>query len=329
MRDERPRASAKRSPLTTHRIRFSFGVLAHGGVGAPKAYSPGCRNACEAGSQMLRDGAHALESVVETVRILEDDGRFNAGHGSTLRLDGKTVEMDAAVMDSEGRIGAVIAVRDVRNPIVAARSVVETPHVALAGEGAGLFARRHGLPPSNGVSPASLRRYSRLLRAIREGKLSEGDGRWNNHNLESLWNFDVPYPPGFPLDTVGAVAVDKEGRFAAAVSTGGASPMLLGRVGDVPFVGCGFYAGEAGAVAATGIGEEIVRKMLSKAIYDKIVNGVRLRQACREALDLFPETVPIGIIAITRDEHMSISNTKMPSAGVILRDAHRSSKDGN
>lgn len=270
---------------------------------------------------MLQDGAQAIEAVVEAVRVLEDDGRFNAGSGSTLRLDGKTVEMDASIMDSQGRIGAVIAIRDVRNPVAAAYSVVKTPHVALAGEGATLFARRQGLLPSNGVSPASVRRYRRLMRLIREGRLGERDERWTNQSLESLWNFDAPYPRAFPVDTVGAVAIDKEGRFAVAVSTGGASPMLLGRVGDVPFVGCGFYAGEIGAVAATGIGEEIVKKMLSKAIYDKIACGVGLRQACREALQLFPETVPIGIIAITKNECVAIANRRMPSAKVVVGDA--------
>lgn len=322
MTDRQPTDSARPSPIAYCRSRFSLGILAHGGVGAPKAYSPGCKKACEAGGRLLEDGAQAIEAVVEAVRVLEDDGRFNAGSGSTIRLDGKTVEMDASVMDSQGRIGAVIAIRDIRNPVAAAYRLVKTPHVALAGEGATLFARRQGLPPSNGLSPASVRRYRRLMRLIREDKLGERDERWTNQRLESLWNFDAPYPHTFPVvDTVGAVAIDKEGRFAAAVSTGGASPMLLGRVGDVPFVGCGFYAGEIGAVAVTGIGEEIVKKMLGKVIYDKVVCGVGLRQACREALQLFPETVPIGIIAITRNECVTIANRRMPAARVIVRDA--------
>lgn len=321
MRDRQPTINRSRLAIAGRRPPFSFGILAHGGVGTPKAYSPRCKTACEAGVQMLEDGSEAIEAVVETVRVLEDDGHFNAGSGSTLRLDGKTVEMDASVMDSRGKIGAVIAIRDVRNPVVAARSVVETPHVALAGEGATLFARRLGLPPSNGVSPPSVRRYRRLLKLIREKRLGERDGRWNNQNLELLWNFSSPYPFPFPVDTVGAVALDKRGGFAAAVSTGGASPMLLGRVGDVPFVGCGFYAGEAGAVAVTGIGEEIVKKMLSKTIYDSVASGVSLRQTCKEALHLFPATVPIGIVAIMRNEYMAISNTKMPSAGVVFKNA--------
>jgi L-asparaginase/beta-aspartyl-peptidase (threonine type) len=134
-----------------------------------------------------------------------------------------------------------------------------------------------------------------------------------------LWNFGASYSEIFLSDTVGAVALDRQGRFAVAVSTGGASPMLLGRVGDVPFVGCGFYAGKSAAVAVTGIGEEIVRKMLSKTIYDKIVAGVALREACRQGLALFSETVPIGIIALSGTESAILSNRKMPSARVVHR----------
>lgn len=318
MADRHLKARTAGAPRTTRRSRFSFGILAHGGVGAPKAYGAACKVACRAGSEMLNAGAHALEAVVETVRVLEDDGRFNAGSGSTLRLDGKTVEMDAAVMDDEGRIGAVIAIRDVRNPVVVARRVVETPHVALAGDGATIFARNLCLPTSNGVSPTSLRRYRMLRRLIKEGGLGEQDGRWNNQHLQSLWNFDRPYPGAFPIDTVGAVALDRQGRFAVAVSTGGASPMLLGRVGDVPFVGCGFYAGESAAVAVTGIGEEIVKRMLSKNVYERIAAGIGLRQACREGLALFSESVPIGIIAISGKESAVVSNRKMPSAQALF-----------
>lgn len=314
------RSSCRRSPI-------SFGIIAHGGVGSPKAYSAGCRKACEAGYRMLEIGEHALEAVVETVRLLEDDGRFNAGRGSTLRLDGKTVEMDASLMDSGGRIGSVIAIRDTKNPILAARRVLETPHVALAGQGAGLFARLQGLPPSSQVSPASFRRHRRLRKLVTEGRLGEHDKRWNHQHLQSLWNFGSPFHDIFPLDTVGAVALDREGRFATAVSTGGASPMLLGRVGDVPFVGCGYYAGKEGAVAVTGIGEEIVRTMLSKTIYDKIMSGTELGTACREGLDLFPVDVPIGIIAITRYQWVSMSNRRMASARLLLREQGRSSPD--
>lgn len=298
---------------------LSFGIVAHGGVGAPKTVSPGCRAACRAGYEKLREGASALDAVVETVRLLEDDGRFNAGRGSTLRLDGKTIEMDAAAMDSDGRLGAVMAIRDVQNPVLVARRVMETPHVALAGEGAILFARTNDFPPSGPPSPAARRRYQRLRKSFSQGRLTEGDSRWDGRKLQDLWNFPSPRPDASATDTVGAVALDRAGRFASALSTGGASPMLLGRVGDVPLIGCGFYAGTAGAVAVTGIGEEIVRKMLSRTVYDRIVQGIPLDQACREGLDLFPGDVPVGIIAITRTACVHRANRAMPASRMVFQ----------
>ena len=124
------------------RRSISYGVVVHGGVGSSTRLRGPCEAACTRAFAMLEKGAAALDAVIEAVRLLEDDGRFNAGSGSTLRLDGKTVEMDASVMDSEGRLGVVIALRDAKNPVLVARAVTGTPHVALAGQGADLFARR-------------------------------------------------------------------------------------------------------------------------------------------------------------------------------------------
>src|SRR5512139_3008160 len=106
-----------------------YGVVIHGGAGTPSAYADGCAAACERAFRMLEEGGSALDSVVEAVRTLEDDGRFNAGSGSALRMDGKTVEMDAAVMDSSGRLGMVMAVREVKNPVLLAKAVTDTPHL--------------------------------------------------------------------------------------------------------------------------------------------------------------------------------------------------------
>src|SRR5512142_256440 len=97
---------------------LSYGIVVHGGAGSPLALSDGCRKACAAGFALLKKGSGALQAVIEAARILEDDGRFNAGSGSTLRLDGKTVEMDAGLMDSLGHLGIAISVRTVRNPVL-------------------------------------------------------------------------------------------------------------------------------------------------------------------------------------------------------------------
>src|SRR4030042_3853814 len=105
-----------------------YGIVVHGGAGSPSPFSDGCKTACESAFSLLEAGKNALDAVVEAARMLEDDGRFNAGSGSALRLDGKKIEMDASVMDSEATLGMVMAIRDVKNPIVVARAVMNTPH---------------------------------------------------------------------------------------------------------------------------------------------------------------------------------------------------------
>lgn len=287
-----------------------YGVAVHGGAGSPPGFSDGCRSACEAAFGLLESGRSALEAAVEGVRILEDDGRFNAGRGSALRLDGRTREMDAGVMDSRGNLGAVIAIRDVRNPVLAARAVMDTPHVTLAGQGALAFAKKLGLSPLGEVSRQALERYERLRQMIKEGR--SGNTRWEGRNIKELWNFeDISYDEVFACDTVGAVALDREGVLAAAVSTGGASLMMLGRVGDCPLPGCGFYAGPACAVAVTGIGEEIIKRMLARSIYDMVSAGQDVKAACKEAIAMFPPGIETGAVAISRAGCAVMSSTDM------------------
>ena len=123
---------------------IQYGVVVHGGAGSPGVFTDGCKIACERAFAMLEAGTSSLDTVTEAVKVMEDDGRFNAGIGSALRLDGKTIEMDAAIMNSEGKIGIVMAIKKIRNPVLAAREVLRTPHIALAGDGATVFARRQG-----------------------------------------------------------------------------------------------------------------------------------------------------------------------------------------
>ncbi len=296
---------------------ISYGLVVHGGAGSSVRLTGACRRICVRAVGMLDKGAPALEAAVEAIRLFEDDGRFNAGSGSILRLDGKTMEMDASVMDAEGRLGMVMAVRNVKNPVLLARAVVETPHVALAGTGATLFAHAAGLAGPVPVSRKSLQRYAKMREAIKKKKLQRKDGRWKNSDIEQLWNFEVPYGTVFPHDTVGAVALDRHGVVASAASTGGASPMMLGRVGDTPMVGSGFYAGPQGAVAATGIGEEIIRRLLSKDVHDMLGDGTDARTACDRAVALFPKTVPVGIIAIAQEGHAISANKRMAAWSII------------
>ncbi len=279
---------------------IQYGILTHGGAGSSKSDSDGCQTACERGLALLKNGASALDAVVEAARSLEDDGRFNAGSGSVLRLDGKTIQMDASLMDSNGKIGIVACIEQVQNPILAAREVINTPHIILCGQGATIFAEKKGLKKEVVPSAESRRRFAKLEKL--------NDGKWREN-----WNFEVPFEQIYACDTIGAVAIDSTGNLAVANSTGGTSLMLYGRVGDSPIIGCGFFAGTAAAVATTGTGEEIIRKRLANQVYNLISWGEDIQKACEKGVSLFDQQIPVGIIAISRRGFGIASNREMAS----------------
>lgn len=300
-------------------------ILTHGGAGAPAKLVDGPQHAAERGLARLLAGASALDGVIEATVDLEDDPRFNAGTGSNLRLDGLTLEMDAAVMTDDGRSGAVACIQRVRNPVrVAAEVRARTPHRMLVGEGAIAFARRLGVPdydPSTDKARAKIALAKRLLQGHYDPNDPDDRDDWERikgMDLRKVWNFELgleDWDPDYDFkagDTVGAVARDAHGHFAAASSTGGTLVMLRGRVGDSPIFACGFYAGPAGAVTATGVGEEIVGKVLSKTIYDWMAAGVPAQAAVDRGLALFPHEVAVGVLAVGRADHGSGSNREMP-----------------
>lgn len=304
-------------PINLLRIMLmKYGIVVHGGAGSEPDLSDVCKVACLKGIEIIESGGHALDVVTEAVKMLEDDGRFNAGRGSVLRLDGKTIEMDASVMDSRGKIGVVIAVKNTPNPVLVARAITNTPHIAIAGEGAERFAKKIGLREEFESSESAKASYERLKRYLTERKLSCINPLWKDHDIDKLWNFETPVE-SLITDTVGAVALDRYGIFAVASSTGGASPMLLGRVGDTPMVGCGFYAGELGAIAVTGIGEEIIKRMVALRIYELIENGYKVDEALKEMIESFPDDIPVGIIGITKDGYSVLSNTVISNYAIF------------
>ncbi len=207
-------------------------VLTHGGAGANKDHSDGTEKAARKGVEELKADIPILQSVCRAVTVLEDDSRYNAGLGSRRRSDG-TIRMDASCMDSHNRFGAVALLEGYRNPIEVAYAVSKSAYRFLGGEGAAQFASQQNAIPLN---PADIQSKS-----------------------------DVPGSS----DTVGCVAFDNE-NFAAALSTGGMGGSHPGRVGDVPIIGGGLYAGPNGAVAATGIGEEIFMRMTAYRAYQMI-----------------------------------------------------------
>lgn len=223
-----------------------------------RRYEIGLERALAAGAAVLARGGASLDAVCAAVVELEDSPLFNAGRGAVYNADGKH-ELDAGVMDGATlRAGAVGAVGRIRNPVLAARAVMEkSRHVLLVGRGAERFASRHGLKME---SPAYFATRSRLLALKR---------RLEGHH-----------------GTVGAVARDRAGNLAAATSTGGYTGKLPGRVGDSPIVGAGTYAdNSACAVSGTGLGEAFIRAVVAYDVAARMrYGGEGLAAAARKAL---------------------------------------------
>ncbi len=268
-------------------------VVCHAGSASNPEHIDGPRLASKEGAGAIASGQNALDAAVLATRCLEDDPRFNAGTGSNLRLDGITIQMDASCMNSSGSFGAVAAIERVKNPIDVARQVLSTPHLLLAGDGATAFARRGGCPDYDPTTAGAQER----LRAVQSvaGPL----GEWSRADLEKAWNFDTPLREAVGGDTVGSVAWDGEG-FAAALSSGGTTTVLRGRVGDVPLLGCGLYAGPSGAVAATGDGEYIAQALLAYRAYAELERGESPMRVVQWALGQLEDSIDVGLIVVDR-----------------------------
>jgi len=294
-------------------------VVVHGGAGTSRNHEDGCVLAARRALAQLEINGDALDAAIGAVTMMEDDGRFNAGSGSVLGLDGATVEMDAAIMDTRGRLGAVACVQAVQNPVHLARAVADTPHWLLVGEGAGRFARTIGMPDASPVSERQRTAHRRLLAQL-AGSMPVMPGL-DRSLIEHYWNYNTPMrlPEGVACDTVGAVVRGADGHFAVACSSGGSAPALLGRVGDAPIIGSGFFAGPEGAVAATGIGEQIVRHLLARTVYGWIADGIPLTDALQRGVALFTPAIKVGLIAVSRTEAGAFSNSDMPTSKMVQR----------
>ena len=294
-------------------------VVVHGGAGTSRDHEDGCVLAARRALAQLEINGDALDAAIGAVTMMEDDGRFNAGSGSVLGLDGATVEMDAAIMDTRGRLGAVACVQAVQNPVHLARAVADTPHWLLVGEGAGRFARTIGMPDAPPVSDRQRTAHRRLLAQL-AGSMPVMPGL-DRSLIEHYWNYNTPMrlPEGVACDTVGAVVRGADGHFAVACSSGGSAPALLGRVGDAPIIGSGFFAGPEGAVAATGIGEQIVRHLLARTVYGWIADGIPLTDALQRGVALFTPDIKVGLIAVSRTDAGAFSNSDMPTSKMVQR----------
>ncbi len=275
-------------------------IVVHGGAGTwqPERSQPGLegvKRAAKKGFDILRNGGTAVDCVVEAVAVMEDDGAFNAGYGSSLNIE-KGVEMEASVMDGKTlQAGAAGLLKDVKNPVRLARIVMEkTDHVFVVGEGAEKLAKIFGLERRNPISELRSKYYEQQRKALLDGKFE----------LPKLSELIKNYPELFELETVGAVALDNDGNVAAATSTGGFPLKLPGRIGDSPSIGCGTYAdNETGACSATGIGEIAIRLVLAKTVCNYIENGKTAQEATELAIRLVNKRISatynsMGLIAV-------------------------------
>ncbi|WP_432769969.1 MAG: asparaginase [Sphingopyxis sp.] len=233
-------------------VEGRWSIVVHGGArtiahNRRAANRSGCAAAAQAGADILRRGGSAIEAVKVAVCILEDDPTFNAGSGSVGNAAGE-IELDAGIMDgSTLAIGAVAAVSRIYNPVEVAAGMLDAAPILLVGAGAEAFARSRGLP----------------LAATPLAPLPAAD-------------------PGH--DTVGCVALDQTGHFAAATSTGGLAGTMPGRVGDAPLPGCGFYAEDGiGGVSLSGDGEAIARTLLAA----RVMRALETKKATSAARAIF------------------------------------------
>jgi len=259
-----------------------------------EAHIRGVQNAMAAGWRVLDRGGSALDAVEEAVVIMEDDETFDAGRGSFLNRDGK-VQLDALIMDGATlRAGGVGCVEHLRNPVRAAGKILsESPHVYFVGEGAERFAAEHGISLCQNEDLIIPREIERL------------------RQYQATQHGDDLFAPTISHDTVGAVALDRDGNIAAATSTGGTLNKAPGRLGDSSLIGCGCYANnESAAVSTTGWGEPIMKLVLAKWTADRIAAGNLPEWSAQEAMNYLKQRVNGhgGIIVLDPRGHIGIAH---------------------
>jgi beta-aspartyl-peptidase (threonine type) len=265
-----------------------FAIAIHGGSGTitratltperEAAYRAVLAEALEAGRRVLAADGASLDAVVAAVKVMEDSPLFNAGRGAVFTHEG-TNEMDASIMDGKDRrAGAVAGVTVLKNPIEAARAVMEkSRHVLMAGRGAEQFAKDQGLAVVDPKYFWTQERWDQLQKAKERDRIQlDHDAPRKSSALAEDEKFG----------TVGAVALDKAGNLAAATSTGGLTNKRFGRIGDSPLVGAGTWAeNESVAVSATGTGEMFIRGVAAYDIAARVkYKGVTAQQAADDAL---------------------------------------------
>ncbi|MGN6436335.1 MAG: isoaspartyl peptidase/L-asparaginase family protein [Agriterribacter sp.] len=268
-------------------------LVIHGGAGTilrsqmtaekEKEYKDALSAALHKGYAILKNGGSALDAVEAAVKVLEDDPHFNAGKGAVFTNDGKN-ELDASIMNGANlAAGAVAGVSTIKNPVTAARAVMEkSNHVMMAGAGAEQFARQNGVlmvPPSYFRTEERWRSLQKIKKEDSlKTELDHADKK-SSSGVYQFQNRDAKF------GTVGAVALDANGNLAAATSTGGMTNKRFGRVGDSPIIGAGTYASNATcAISCTGWGEYFIRLVMAKTVSDMMEFGKMSLQAAAQEM---------------------------------------------
>jgi beta-aspartyl-peptidase (threonine type) len=264
---------------------MGLALVVHGGAGVTpperfEAARRGCGQAALAGWRVLREGGSALDAVQAAIVALEDDPTFNAGTGAVLTTDGRA-QLDAGLMDGKDLdVGAAAGLERIKNPVLLARRILDSPHVLLMGQGAERFAEQQGMAlceQSDLITPARLQAWRSAYATAESRSLSAHVGP----ALSGIGVGEDSEPHG----TVGAVAVDAQGWIAAGASTGGFFGKYPGRVGDTPLAGCGFYAENGlGGASCTGHGEHYIRLLLAHRAVEYMAAGQSAQAAASAAM---------------------------------------------
>ena len=304
-------------------------LVMHGGAGTilkknmtaekEQAYRAAMTKALQTGYDALKSGKSSLDAVEVAIHVLEDSPLFNAGKGAVFTHEGKN-EMDAAIMDGKTlKAGAIAGVTVIRNPISAARAVMEkSEHVMMAGKGAEDFAKQAGLTIVDPSYFYTEDRWKGLQQALKQDSMKTVLDHDKKASKLGTINRD------FKFGTVGAVALDKAGNLAAGTSTGGMTNKRYGRIGDAPIIGAGTYANNATAgVSGTGLGEFYIRTVLAYDLsammeYQKL----SVDQASKKVIEKMGKLGGDGgLIALDKNGHVAMEfNTAGMYRGTVTED---------
>ncbi|MFB6454834.1 isoaspartyl peptidase/L-asparaginase family protein [Chitinophaga sp. Hz27] len=326
------KAAVYEKDSTAQKVRYV--MVIHGGAGTilkstmtpekEAAYKAGLTKALEAGYIVLNKGGSSLDAVEAAVKVMEDNPLFNAGKGAVFTNEGRN-EMDAAIMNGKTlQAGAVAGVTTVRNPITAARAVMDkSQHVMMVGAGAEKFAKQAGCEIVDPSYFYTEDRWKSLLK-VRAADSSQMQLDHDSAVGKPAAKLGIENKD-HKFGTVGAVAVDKQGNLAAATSTGGMTNKKFGRVGDSPIIGAGTYANNATcAISCTGWGEYFIRLVVAKTVSDLMeYKGMSVEASSAE---MIMKQVPKlggdgGLIAIDKDGNIAMPfNTAGMYRGTVTAD---------